>query len=294
MLRILSILSTVKVSATAEANKRLEKAMSTSHKESSRPLISKTTQVSWRKRWFFNKAPYCVRQGTIPQLLSTAILGLRLHSSRAAPPTRAPPQPAAHAHPAALSIRPFLTLESPRTAAHHSSQPRAARLHSPAETGTARLLRPQQPRSRGPRAEPQPPLTFTSGTIPFSLVAAASYSGARRLQCPHLGGGGGGGGASGPPERLGPPRPRLRPRPDPAAPALPAAPHQGAKNSTSTSPGRSARPLSKSASLSSTTSEAPAERARSGRSSSAAGGGRGTDMAGGRAELRSLLGGDGG
>ena len=29
-------------------------------------------------------------------------------------------------------------------------------------------------------------LTFANGTIPFNLVAAASYSGASFLQCPHL------------------------------------------------------------------------------------------------------------
>lgn len=31
-----------------------------------------------------------------------------------------------------------------------------------------------------------PRLTFANGTIPFNLVAAASYSGASLLQCPHL------------------------------------------------------------------------------------------------------------
>ena len=31
-----------------------------------------------------------------------------------------------------------------------------------------------------------PILTFANGTIPFNLVAAASYSGASFLQCPHL------------------------------------------------------------------------------------------------------------
>ena len=31
-----------------------------------------------------------------------------------------------------------------------------------------------------------PILTFANGTIPFNLAAAASYSGASFLQCPHL------------------------------------------------------------------------------------------------------------
>lgn len=37
-----------------------------------------------------------------------------------------------------------------------------------------------------PCTEEQCLRTFTSGTIPLSLVAADSYSGASRLQCPHL------------------------------------------------------------------------------------------------------------
>lgn len=133
-------------------------------------------------------------------------------------------------------------------------------------------MRPLAAPGSAPRREPV--LTFTRGTIPFSRVAADSYSGANRLQCPHL-------------EARKGVRPAGCPsRPAPGPPP-PAAPHQGAKNSTSTSPGRSARPLSKSASLSSTTSEARAQRASSRNSSSAAGkagcGGRGADIAAGAA-----------
>lgn len=133
-------------------------------------------------------------------------------------------------------------------------------------------MRPLAAPGSAPRWEPV--LTFTRGTIPFSRVAADSYSGANRLQCPHL-------------EARKGVRPAGCPsRPAPGPPP-PAAPHQGAKNSTSTSPGRSARPLSKSASLSSTTSEARAQRANSRNSSSAAGkagcGGRGADIAAGAA-----------
>lgn len=133
-------------------------------------------------------------------------------------------------------------------------------------------LRSRNAAAPGSAPRREPVLTFTRGTIPFSRVAADSYSGANRLQCPHLGA-----------------RKGVRPAGCPSRPAPgpppPAAPHQGAKNSTSTSPGRSARPLSKSASLSSTTSEARAQRASSRNSSSAAGragcGGRGADIAAG-------------
>lgn len=283
--------------------------MPTSHKESSRLLFNKTSQVFWWKRWFFNKL--CkARDNTITIVYNNSWTEAAQLPGSSSHPSLLPDSSTRPSHSlmptAALDIRHHFPwcLSLQEAAAHHSSEPRAGRMHSPAEAVTAQLLCPQQPLSHTAREEPQPPLTFTSGTIPFSLVAAASYSGASRLQCPHLRAGGKGG-ASGPPERLGTARPAptfapgpARPRAAPRAPQArlcPAASHQGAKNSTSTSPGRSARPLSKSASLSSTTSEAPAERARSGTSSSsAARDGRGTDMASDRAELRSLFGDGGG
>lgn len=235
--------------------------MPTSHKESSRLLFNKTSQVFWWKRWFFNKL--CkARDNTITIVYNNSWTEAAQLPGSSSHPSLLPDSSTRPSHSlmptAALDIRHHFPwcLSLQEAAAHHSSEPRAGRMHSPAEAVTAQLLCPQQPLSHTAREEPQPPLTFTSGTIPFSLVAAASYSGASRLQCPHLRAGGKGG-ASGPSDRLGTARPGPPPPSPPArpGPALPPAPRR---------PGSAPPPLTRAR----RTPRAPVLGARPGRSRS--------------------------